>query len=318
MKVEQDVPVALTQKAVPFSYKPFDHSQIDAVSKAFYVAAMAALDNAHIPFLVGGAYAFAHYSGIDRHTKDFDIFVRKEDAGRILDVLEKVLKCKVDRTFHWLYKAILGENFIDIIFSSGNNIATVDDAWFNKAPRRAVLGVTALLVPAEEMIWSKGFIMERERYDGADVAHILRGWGKHMDWARLISRFGSHWRVLFSHLVLFGFIYPNDKEAIPSWVMSSLSQQLLTEHATDVSFSLPVAPRSGYSPSTFLSSSTSVSSPHVCCGTLLSRQQYLKDVAEWEYEDARTHKADGMGPLMSDSEVAHWTAAAFNHGNASM
>jgi hypothetical protein len=66
--------------------------------------------------LVGGAYAFAHYAGIDRHTKDFDIFVRKEDAAKILDILGKTLNCKVDRTFHWLFKAILGVNFIDIIF----------------------------------------------------------------------------------------------------------------------------------------------------------------------------------------------------------
>ena len=35
------------------------------------------------------------------------------------------------------------------------------------------------LIPAEEMIWSKAFIMERERYDGADVAHILRACAEH-------------------------------------------------------------------------------------------------------------------------------------------
>ncbi len=49
MKVEQDVPVAFTP--VPFIYKPFDHSQIDVVSKEFYLKAMAALDAAGIPFL---------------------------------------------------------------------------------------------------------------------------------------------------------------------------------------------------------------------------------------------------------------------------
>ena len=27
----------------------------------------------------------------------------------------------------------------------------------------------------EESLWQKAFIMERERYDGADVAHLLRG-----------------------------------------------------------------------------------------------------------------------------------------------
>ena len=30
------------------------------------------------------------------------------------------------------------------------------------------------LIPVEEMIWSKGLIMERERFDGADVTHLIR------------------------------------------------------------------------------------------------------------------------------------------------
>ena len=37
------------------------------------------------PFLVGGAYAFARYTGIERHTKDFDVFVRPRDFDRALD-----------------------------------------------------------------------------------------------------------------------------------------------------------------------------------------------------------------------------------------
>lgn len=122
MKVEQDSAIALAAASVPspstpFVYKPYCQSQIDAVSKDFYVSSMAVLNAAGIPFLVGGAYAFSHYAGIDRHTKDFDIFVKKEDADRALEALERDLSCKIDRTFpHWLYKAIMGVNFIDIIF----------------------------------------------------------------------------------------------------------------------------------------------------------------------------------------------------------
>lgn len=122
MKVDQDSAIALAPATVapvttPFVYKPYHQSQIDAVSKQFYVSAMAVLNTAGIPFLVGGAYAFSHYAGIDRHTKDFDIFVKKEDADRVLEALRRELNCKIDRTFpHWLYKAILGANFIDIIF----------------------------------------------------------------------------------------------------------------------------------------------------------------------------------------------------------
>ncbi len=58
------------------------------------------------------------------------------------------------------------------------------------------------------MIWSKAFIMERERYDGADIAHLILACGRDLDWRRLLGRFGRRWRVLLSHLVLFGFVYP--------------------------------------------------------------------------------------------------------------
>ena len=44
-----------------------------------------------------------------------------------------------------------------------------------------------LLAPPEEMIWSKAFVCERERYDGADVNHLLRACGRQMDWQRLLA-----------------------------------------------------------------------------------------------------------------------------------
>ena len=48
--------------------------------------------------------------------------------------------------------------------------------------------------------------------------------------------------------------------------------------------------------------------PHderLCRGTLISREQYLVDILEWGYSDAR------MAPrgLMSPNEIAHWTDA---------
>ena len=56
------------------------------------------------------------------------------------------------------------------------------------------------LSPPEEMIWSKAFVQERERYDGADVIHLLRELGPTLDWPRLLMRFGDRWRVLLSFI----------------------------------------------------------------------------------------------------------------------
>src|SRR5206468_1357656 len=100
---------------------------------AFYARAMKTLHDAEIPFLVGGAYAFARYTGIERHTKDFDIFVRPSDVDEVFTVLAGA-GCETEITFpHWLGKAKCGADLVDIIFSSGNGVATVDEAWFEHA-----------------------------------------------------------------------------------------------------------------------------------------------------------------------------------------
>ncbi|HSS49906.1 MAG TPA: nucleotidyltransferase family protein, partial [Thermoanaerobaculia bacterium] len=230
----------------------------------FYRAAMAALEAAGVPVLVGGAYAYARYTGIVRHTKDFDVFIRPGDFDRALDVLARK-GWKTDRTFpHWLGKAWHGDDFVDLIFSSGNGVAQVDDLWFEHAVEETVLDRPARLVPAEEMIWSKAFIMERERFDGADVAHVLHSRAVDLDWDRLLRRFEPRggWRVLLAHLVLFGYIYPGDAQLIPGRVLSALAGRLSGDAANP-------------------------EDERVCRGPILSRSQYLVDVLQWGYEDAR-------------------------------
>ena len=243
----------------------------------FYRHALAILRDAGAPHLVGGAYAYARYTGIERHTKDFDVFIRREDFGRAAWAFRKA-GYKAELTFpHWLGKAWKGDDFVDLIFSAGNGVAEVDDLWFEHRVPDRVFGVDVELIPAEEMIWSKGLIMERERFDGADVAHIIRAVGDRLDWQRLLERFGKYWRALYAHIVLFGFVYPADRERVPAWVVEELTQRMREEKQNE--------------------------DENVCYGTILSRQQYLKDVYEWGYEDGRL--VDGV---MSDADIERWTA----------
>src|SRR3982074_2706188 len=151
-------------------------------SRRFYVDSMDLMRDGGVPFLVGGAYAWALYTGIERHTKDFDVFIRRDDFPKARRVFEDA-GYQSDLTFpHWIGKAFKGDDFIDLIYSAGNGIATVDDLWFEHAVPGRVLDMDVKLIPAEEMIWSKGLIMERERFDGGDVAHLLLSVGDKLDW----------------------------------------------------------------------------------------------------------------------------------------
>jgi hypothetical protein len=228
-----------------------------------YREALICLGEAGIPFLVGGAFGLETYTGVVRRTKDLDLLVRPNDRLQLMQCLSDSGFKTEWRFAHWLGKAFKQARSIDVIFSSGNGLCTVDDGWFQHAVPAEILGVKVHIVPAEEMLWSKAFVMERNRYDGGDIAHLLQTRASAMDWARLLSRFNAHWRVLFSHVILFGFVYPAQRLRIPDWFMHEMVRRLELEMQ-----SLPPDRR-------------------VCQGTLLSWSQYLVHLDRGEYEDAR-------------------------------
>jgi len=260
---------------------------LEPEAKEFYCHTLSVFEQNGIDMLVGGAYAFARYTGIERHTKDLDVFVKQDDFEATLRALEHAGYVTEVPFPHWLGKAHHGDYFVDIIYGSGNGVTHVDDEWFACATPDHVFEVPVRLCPAEEMIWSKALIQERERYDGADVAHLLLARASEMDWPRLLRRFGPNWRVLFSHLVLFGFIYPSERERVPNWVLQELMRRL------ESSLSAP-APRE-----------------RICRGPLLSRQQYLFDIEQRGYVDARSLPENSM----TDDDIATWTAGIAHDGS---
>ena len=240
---------------------------------------MEILNQGHVPFLVGGAYALECHTGIVRRTKDFDIFMQAADVQRALDLLS-LAGYQTDLTFpHWIAKAFSADDFLDIIFNSGNGVCPVDDVWFQHACDGTVLGVPVKLCPAEETIWQKSYILERDRCDVADVAHLMRATGARLDWRRLVERFGPHWEVLYAQLILFGFIYPGERPAAPAWVWQEFARRLGEKGSVN-------------------------SQATVCQGTLLSATQYLRDVDSEGLRDARL-KPDGN---ITKEQLAIWTA----------
>jgi hypothetical protein len=247
----------------------------------FYRHILQTLHDAAIPFLIGGAYGLYHYTGVNRDTRDLDVFIRRADFGRVAQVAQ-ANGHGAELTFpHWLGKIRFGDTHVDLIFSAANGIAEVDDIWFAHGEPDELLGVPVTICPVEETIWSKAFIMERERFDGADIAHLLLARGDRIDWPRLLARFGPNWRVLLSHLTLFGFAYPEQRDRVPEWVIDTLVERLRIEAHSE-------PPRD-----------------HVCRGTLLSREQYLCDIEQQNWLDARVPPVGELSP----ADIAHWTAA---------
>ena len=250
-------------------------------AQAFYRRVMDTLRANGVEFLVGGAYAFTPYTGIDRSTKDFDLFVHADEIESVLRILEGA-GFRTELTFpHWLAKVFYKKDFVDLIFNSGNGVTPVDEGWFEHAPSGEVLGLPVKLAPAEEMLWSKAFVQERERYDGADVIHIIRSRAERLDWDRIVRRFGEQWRVLLQALVIFGFVYPSERARIPARVMTTLLDRLRGELDANAD------------------------AGRLCQGTMISRQQYLPDTLEWGYADGRLVPNGNM----TIRQIEEWTAA---------
>ena len=267
---------------------PSPSDQLDAATCQFYLRTLGILDAAQIPYCVAGAYALAAYTGIVRHTKDLDVFIRRKDLPRARQAFEAA-GFRTEATHpHWLAKVFAddasADAFVDLIFRAASGIWEVDDEWVNHAVPGTVVGRTAPLIPAEELIWSKAMVMERNRFDGADIAHVIQARGKALDWDRLLRRARGKEGILLGHLVFFEYIYPCDAENVPAWALDEL-------------FRITKESRAGRA--------QSPDAPHVCRGTIVSWDQYLLDINERGMLDGRLPPFGNLTP----DEIEQWTMA---------
>jgi hypothetical protein len=84
----------------------------------------------------------------------------------------------------------------------------------------------------------------------------------------LTRRFERYPEVLLSHLLLFRFSYPGERDLVPDWVMAELVERSKAEN--------PEPPLPGM----------------LCRGNLLSRINYTVDLQEWGYIDGRAWDED--------------------------
>jgi len=168
-----------------------------------------------IPYVVAGAFALQEHTGICRDTKDLDLFLTAQNAPVALKLLrEEGFECETCDPV-WLFKAHRDEFFVDLITGMSNAAIVVDDSWIERSKPAVVLGVPTLVLAAEELIASKLFVTRRERFDGADIAHVIYGTRGKLDWDRVLRLAGENWEMLFWALVLFRYVYPGQTQFVP-------------------------------------------------------------------------------------------------------
>ncbi len=188
-----------------------------------------ALECKGVPYTVSGAFALRQHTGICRETKDLDLFVTAANCGMAMDCLrQEGMKCDVVDPV-WLSKAVRGEYFVDLITGMSNGLIVVDDSWIERSHPAVVYGVTTRVLAPEELVASKIFVARRERFDGADIAHVIYGTYGQFDWRRELELVGENWEMLLWSLVLFRFVYPGQTHYVPLEIWCELLKRFQRE-----------------------------------------------------------------------------------------
>jgi len=230
-------------------------------AEAFYREVLRKLVDGQFLFLVAGGYAVAAYTGLNRISKDLDIFTTPGEFSRILSFLKQESYAISIEDERWIGKVHNDQHFIDIIFSSANGSVPVQAEWFEHARHFQLFGMSIPMISPTELVWSKALIKDRQRYDGADIINVILKHHQQIDWHRLLSHMDAHWEVLFALILDFRWVYPTDRDRVPSWILDELVKRL------DQQRKLPLPQR------------------RICRGRLLSRSDYKNAIDRWGYAD---------------------------------
>lgn len=239
--------------------------------QATYARAMTTLVEAGVPFLVGGALAVHHYTGIWRATKDLDLVLLPEDRDRALQALVAAGYRVEITAAHWLAKAFADDMLIDLITGFGNWLHAIDDSWFAAAAPSTACDVPVRMISPTDLIWIKAYVAGRERFDGAEIAHIIHRAHDQIDWRRLLDRFAGHWTLLLAYLLMFRFVYAAAGDEVPDWLLAELTARIQADLRAPATPDLPFR------------------------GPLLDRYSYLVDIDVWGEPDPREEVARARG-----------------------
>ncbi len=194
-----------------------------------YRAVIADAKKAGISFAIGGGLAVGVYSGRWRETKDMDFYVLREDSERLKKVLAKhglvdyYEQLPYDR--QWIYRSIKDKIIVDVIWSMANYHAQVDETWINAGPEIIIRGETLRVVPVEEMIWAKLYVLQKDRCDWPDVINMIYAQRRTLNWNHLVDRLGDDAPLLKALLSIGAWLCPNLPKELPSDLISQIERR---------------------------------------------------------------------------------------------
>lgn len=181
---------------------------------------MEALRTARVPFMLGGGFALATFTGRWRDTKDIDFYIHPTERERAVTALTKsgfgdyYARLPYDR--NWIYRSTRADCIVDIIWSMANQRAQVDDEWVERAAPFTIRNQKVRVVPVEEFFWCKLYIMQRDHCDWTDLFNLVHAQGPSIDWDHLLVRLEDDYPLLKGLLTVYGWLCPKQVRKLPA------------------------------------------------------------------------------------------------------
>ncbi len=179
----------------------------------------------NLRFAVGGGLAAMTYAGQWRNTKDIDLYVLPQDAERMIRVVRDLGLADYyevepyDRK--WISRSYRDDTIVDIMWAMANQRTQVDERWL-EGPQVEAGGERFRLLAPEEEIWSKLYVLQRDRCDWMDTLNLIYGVGTELDWRHLIARAGEDLPLLRGVLSIFAWVAPDRARELPAWLWPEL------------------------------------------------------------------------------------------------
>ena len=186
---------------------------------AVYQSAIGVLRQTGRPFMLAGAFGLATYTGQWRNTKDLDFYILPQDRDLMVGALARAgfsdYFAQSEYQRHWIYRAWKDGCIVDIIWAMPNGRASVDAEWMARAPEVIVHDERLMVVPAEELLWCKLYVLQRDRCDWPDVLNLVHCAGAEVNWEHLIARLEGDLPLLVALLNVYFWLCPTADLRLP-------------------------------------------------------------------------------------------------------
>jgi hypothetical protein len=175
-----------------------------------------------IRFALGGGLAFSEYAARVRNTKDLDLYIYPWDREAARDAVlaagfgDYFDECPYDRS--WIFRGFKDPVIVDLIWTSPNHRFVVDPRWLSRGRDISIRGTRLKVIPPEELIWAKLYVLQHDRCDWTDILNVLDCTGPMLDWRHLLDRVGPDKPLLAAVLSVYRWMSPENSKRLPPWL----------------------------------------------------------------------------------------------------